>query len=292
MARNDAADDIVVLGARWHPLRDAYHFVLKVPWWGVLGVIMGGFFGVNLLYAIVYLAVGGIDGMRPGSLLDAFFFSVQTMGTIGYGVMHPVTTAANFVVVSEAAVGLVVTALCTGIVFARFSRTPEQLVFSRTATVSAVDGVPTLAFRVGNDRASTVFGARVQVSVFRTEKTAEGVTLYRLYDAKLVRDRTPTLARSWNVMHPIIEGSPLFGLSKEAALREDIEVLCTITGTDDVSLQPVNARHIYRARDLSWGVRLADVLTELPDGRLELDLTRFHETVPNENTVGFSGQSK
>jgi len=283
MARNDARDDVVVLGAKWHPLRDAYHLVLRVPWWGVLGVILGGFLGVNGLYAIVYAGVGGVEGMRDGSLLDAFFFSVQTMGTIGYGVMHPVSTVANLLVVSEAAVGLIVTALATGIVFARFSRTSEQLVFSRVATIAPMDGVPTLSFRVGNDRASTVYGARVHVSVFRTVRTEEGVTFYRLHDAKLIRDRTPTLNRSWAVMHPITEDSPLYGLSEQQTITEEIEILCTVSGTDDVSLQPVNGRHVYAARDLAWGSRLADVLEELPDGRLQLDLRRFHDTVPTDS---------
>jgi inward rectifier potassium channel len=288
MARLDPRDEIVVLGAKWHPLRDAYHFVLRVPWWGVLCVILGGFFGVNALFAFAFMLVGGIDGMRAGSFLDAFFFSVQTMGTIGYGVMHPVTVAANFLVVVEAAAGLIVTALCTGIVFARFSRTPEQLVFSRKATIAPMDGVPTLSFRIGNDRASTVFDARVRVSVFRTMTTSEGVTFYRLHDAQLTRDHTPTLARSWNVLHPITEDSPLFGVTESSAVKEEIEVLCTITGTDDVSLQPVNGRHIYHADEIAWNSRLADVLSELPDGRMQLDLTRFHETLPaTSQTVGF-----
>jgi inward rectifier potassium channel len=280
LRKREADAGVVVIGAKWHPLRDAYHFVLRAPWWGVLCVIVGGFYGANVLYALVYACVGGIEGMRPGSLLDAFFFSVQTMGTIGYGAMHPVTNAANFVVVSEAAVGLVVTALATGIVFARFSRTPEQLVFSRTATVSNHDGAPTLAFRIGNDRASTVIEARVTVNVFRTEHTLEGGVFYRLYEARLHRDRSPALARSWTVMHPIDEDSPLNGLTEQAALEEEIEIMVTVVGTDDVSLQPVTARHTYAAKDLAWGAQLADVLSELPDGRLQLDIGRFHDTVP------------
>ncbi len=280
MRKREADAEVVVIGAEWHPLRDAYHFVLSAPWWGVLGVIVGGFYGVNVLYALVYLFIGGIEGMRPGSALDAFFFSVQTMGTIGYGAMHPVTDAANFVVVSEAAVGLVVTALATGIVFARFSRTPEQLVFSRNATVSNHEGVPTLAFRIGNDRASTVIEARVKVNVVRTEHPLEGGVFYRLHEARLLRERSPALSRSWTVLHPIEKDSPLFGVTERAALEEELEIMVTVVGTDDVSLQPVTARYTYKATDLAWGAQLADVLSELPDGRLQLDIRRFHDTVP------------
>jgi inward rectifier potassium channel len=286
-AANTQESDILVVGARAHPLRDAYHLLLRMRWVGVLGGIAALFLLLNLLFACAYLATGGVVGVAPGSLRDAFFFSVQTMGTIGYGAMYPATTAAHTVVVGESIVSLIMTALATGIVFARFSQSTGQIVFTSKACISPMNGVPTLAFRVGNDRSSTVFEAHVRVSLIRTEKTTEGVTFYRLYDLELSRDRSPVLARSWTVMHPIDEKSPLRGASPEACRADELELAVTVVGTDDTSLQPVHGRRRYLAGDIVWGARLADVLSELPNGKLQLDVRKFDTLVPTEPTASF-----
>jgi inward rectifier potassium channel len=287
VARKQEPSDIVVVGAKAHPLRDAYHLLLRMRWVGVLGFIAALFLALNFVFACVYLVTGGVVGVQPGSLRDAFFFSVQTMGTIGYGAMYPSSTAAQTVVVAESVVGLIMTALATGIVFARFSQSSGQLVFSDKACISPMNGVPTLAFRVGNDRSSTVFEAHVRVALARTERTAEGVTFYRLYDLELSRERSPALARSWTVMHPVTEKSPLFGASPKSCDADEIELMVTVDGTDDTSLQPVHGRRRYLTSDIVWGARLADVLSELPDGRLQLDVRKFHELVPTEPSESF-----
>jgi inward rectifier potassium channel len=180
-------------------------------------------------------------------------------------------------------------------VFARFSRTTGKLVFSRNACISPMDGIPTLSFRIGNDRASTIFEARVSVAALRTEHTAEGVVFYRIYDLALARERSQVLQRSFTVMHRIEEKSPLHGLDPAAWAKEEIELRVSVVGTDDTSLQPVHARYRYEAKDLVWGARLADILSERPDGRLTLDLRKFHDTVPSVPTATFpypAGPSK
>jgi inward rectifier potassium channel len=150
-----------------------------------------------------------------------------------------------------------------------------------------MDGVPTLSFRLGNDRAGTIFEARVSVTFIRTEKTAEGLTLYRMYDLDLVRDRSQALARSFNVMHRINDKSVLFGATPESLEKEEVELHVNVVGTDGISLQPVHGRHRYETKDILWGARLADVLSEQPDGRIELDVRQFHATVPTEPTATF-----
>ena len=287
MAKPKADDEVIIVGAAAHPLRDAYHSILRMSWPGVLAFIAGTFLTANAIFAAGYVAIGGVSGMRPRSFADAFFFSVQTMGTIGYGGMLPVSVAANLLVVTESVTSLILTALATGIVFARFSQSSGRLVFSHKACISPMDGVPTLAFRIGNDRASTIFEAQVRVSVIRTERTREGVVFYRLYDVALSRDRSPALARSWTVMHPITKDSPLFGATPASCATDEIELAVTVVGTDDTSLQPVHGRHRYLLDDIVWGARLSDVLSELPDGRLQLDLWRFHEIEPSLPTETF-----
>ena len=280
-------DDVIVVGAEAHPIRDAYLSLLRMSWLGVLATIAVGYLLANVAFACGYVMVGGVQGARRRSFRDAFFFSVQTMGTIGYGAMYPETTAAHTLVVAESVAGLIITALATGIVFSRFSQSRGRLVFSRRAGIAPMNGIPTLAFRIGNDRASTIFEATVRVSAIRTERTAEGKVFYRLTDLQLTRERSPAIARSWTVMHPITDKSPLYGASPHDCLEEELELAVSVVGTDDVSLQPVHARHRYMIGDIEWGAHLVDVLTERSDGRLQLDISRFHDLEPSEPIEGF-----
>lgn len=281
------ADGIVVVGASAHPLRDAYHSVLRMRWSAALGVIATIFLFANGVFAVGYLATGGIVGARGGSFRDAFFFSVQTMGTVGYGAMYPSSTAANLLVVAESVVGVILTALATGIVFARFSQSSGMLIFTSHACIAPMDGVPTLMLRVGNDRASTIFEATIRLVLTKTDRTMEGVVFYRMVDLPLTRDRSPALNRSWTVMHPIDETSPLYGLSPDTCEANEVEILASVVGTDDTSLQPVHARKRYQSKDVLWGFRLADVLSERPDRMLQLDVTKFDEVVPARPTDAF-----
>lgn len=278
MARKRIRSDIVIEGAAAHPLRDAYHFLLETSWPMVLSVIAAGFLVMNGLFAVGFILTGGVAN-ASGSFADAFFFSVQTMGTVGYGAMAPASFAANVLVVAESVVSLIVTALSTGIVFARFSRTTAEVVFSRTACISPVDGTPTLSFRIGNDRSNAIFDAKITVVFVRTQKTKEGQTLYRMYDLPLLRAQAMSLERSFTVMHCIDEKSPLHEATRATCEEAEVEITVNVSGTDDVSLQPVFAQHTYFPRDVAWGRRFADVLCERGDGKLVLDVRKFHDTV-------------
>ena len=256
-------------------------------WSGVLGIIALLFLVANAIFAVGYTLTGGVTGARDGSFRDAFFFSVQTLGTVGYGAMYPTSTAANLLVVAESVVGVILTALATGIVFARFSQSSGVLVFTSHACIGPMDGVPTLMLRVGNDRASTIFEATMRLVLTRTTTTAEGVLFYRLYDLQLTRDRSPELSRSWTVMHLINEQSPLYGLSPEACKKQEVKIVASVVGTDDTSLQPVHARKRYEAKDVLWGARPADILSELADGRIQLDVGKFDAVVATQPTATF-----
>jgi inward rectifier potassium channel len=277
---------IRVVGAR-HLSGDWYHGLLRTPWAVLVAFIAAAFLGINALFALAYLWGGGVAHARPGSFLDAFYFSVQTMGTVGYGAMYPESDVANAVMVAESVVSLIVTALATGLVFSKFARPLGRVAFSRHAVVSLMDGVPTLMMRVGNERGNTIVEATVHVTISRTTRTAEGTMFYRLIDLPLARDRSPAVARSWTIMHPIDEKSPLLGATPETFAREEIELLVTLSGTDDTSYQPVHARHTYEHTDILWGARHADVLSETPDGDMLLDVRRFHEVVPTVPTASF-----
>lgn len=282
--------EIRVIGARSTPLRDFYHLILGHSWALTFAVIAGVFLGVNVLFALGYLATGGIANARPGSLADAFFFSVQTFGTIGYGAYYPATPAANLLVVVESLTALTLVALATGLVFAKFSRPTARMVFSRHAVVSPMNGVPTLALRIGNQRGNQIVDAQIRVSLVRTERTSEGNTFYRMLDLKLARDRALSLSRSWSVLHPIEGDSPLLGATPESLAAQDIELIVLVVGYDDTTMQAVHASYRYMAADVAWGARHADILTELSSGDLILDLRRFHdlESTPAQTDFPYS----
>jgi inward rectifier potassium channel len=282
-----ASYEIRVVGARRAWVGDSYHAFLRMPWTAVIALLSAGFMIINAAFALLYLAIGGVAHARPGSFWDAFNFSVQTLGTIGYGVMYPESDAANGVVLAESVVSVVVTALATGLVFAKFARPVGRLAFSHHAVVSLMDGIPTLQFRVGNERGNSIVEATVKVALVRTVKTKEGSSFYRMIDLKLVRERSPAIARSWNVLHVIDESSPLFGCGPERMAREDAELLVSVAGTDDTSYQPVFARHTYEHFAIKYGARFVDILSETPQGDLVLDVRLFHDIVPTEPTEAF-----
>jgi inward rectifier potassium channel len=159
--------------------------------------------------------------------------------------------------------------------------------FAQHPTIGLYDGVPTLQFRIGNERESRLLEAVIRVVMMRTEKTAEGVTIYRMHDVKLERDRSPALSRSWTVLHRIDATSLLFKATPESLERDEVEFILTLNGTDELSVQKLHAQTRYEAKTIRWGERHADMLSERPDGKLRLDMTRFHETVPTPRSDGF-----
>ncbi len=278
--------EVRIIGAK-RVYGDWYHVFLRVTWAALIAFISVAFLFLNFVFALLYVAVGGVTNARPGSLVDAFYFSVQTMGTIGYGAMYPASNGANVLVVAESVVSLIVTALATGLVFAKFARPIGRVAFSRNAVVGPMDGIPTLMIRVGNERGNSIVEATARVNLMRTVRTKEGQVFYKLFDLPLLRDRSPAVTRSWTVQHRIDEASPLFGATPESLKTDDAEVLITLTGTDDTSYQPVHARRTYEQNEILWGARHADVLSETPDGNMILDVRRFHEIVQTEPTATF-----
>ena len=276
-----------VIGAKAQPARDFYHAALRAPWWLTILAIVVAFLSINALFALAYLSTGGVANAQHASFPDAFFFSVQTMGTIGYGAMYPTSRMANLLVVAESVTSLIITALATGLVFAKFSRSDARVAFSREVAIGPMDGVPTLMIRVGNERSNQIAEAQLRVSMVRTEKTKEGMTFYRMYDLRLTRDRSPAFSRSWTVMHRIEGESPLLGVTPAALAATEVELMVSLSGTDDTTMQLVHARHTYYDHQVVFGARHADILSEDTNGQMVLDLTRFHDLVATKPTEDF-----
>jgi inward rectifier potassium channel len=223
---------------------------------------------------------GGVDNARPGSFTDAFFFSVQTMATIGYGTMAPRSFTSNVLVSIEAMSGLTALAVVTGLVFARFSRPTARVRFSRVAVISPRDGVPSLMFRAVNQRSNRIVEAQIHVVLSRWETTKEGENMRRFYDLTLSRARNALFSLSWTVIHPIVEGSPLFRETAASFKASRSVIVASLVGMDESFLQNVHDRHVWTADEIVWGMRFVHVLEELPDGSFTIDYSRFDDVVP------------
>jgi inward rectifier potassium channel len=278
---------IKIVGDRATPLRDFYHALVRLPWWATIATIVGLFLIANALFALGFLVTGGVVHARAGSFADAFFFSVQTMGTIGYGAMYPESRAANLLMVGESISGLTLTALAAGLVFGKFSRPTARLVFTREAVISPMNGIPTLQFRLGNQRGNQIVDAQIRAVAVRTERTLEGNTFYRSVDLRLSRERTFSLSRSWTVLHPIDDASPFHDLTPEQADAQELELHVMVVGLDDTTMQTVHGGHRYFAKHILWGARHADVLSDEGPDLLILDLRKFHDVERTQPTPDF-----
>ncbi len=261
---------------------DVYHHLLTSSWLALLLQIAGAFAVANAIFALGYLLDGGIANARPGSFADVFFFSVETMATIGYGQMSPVTFVAHVLMSIEALTGLIGLALVTGMIFAKFSRPTARVRFSRVAVISKRDGVPSLMFRMANVRANQIVEAQIHVVLARQEFTVEGEEVRRFHDLSLSRYRNAIFGFSWTAIHPIDIDSPLFGATPESLMNARASLIVSLTGIDETFSQTVYARYSYSTADIVWGARLADISTHTPKGLFALDMSKFDSVIPAE----------
>lgn len=275
---------IEAIGQRTPIHEDLYHRILTRPWRQFFLLACGVFLALNAVFALLYMAqTGAIASARSGSFEDAFFFSVQTMATIGYGAMAPATRYAHVVVTVEAMMGTLYTALLTGLTFAKFARPRARVLFSDKAVVGPRNGVPHLMFRMANWRHNNIIEAQLRVVLLVMERTQEGDEMRRPVEIPLVRDRNALFILTWTAMHRIDEASPFY--DKEALLRlrdTGAQLFLTITGTDETIGQTVHARYAYTIDDIHWDRRFVDVLQVRPDGTRIIDYTKFSDVVPLE----------
>ena len=265
------------------PENNFYHWLLGTTWTSFMLLVIFVYLGTNLLFAFAYIACGdgSITNARPGSLLDVFFFSVQTMATIGYGRMTPVGSWPNAIVTFEAFFGIVYSALTTGLAFARFTRPTAGIRFSKVAVVGNHNGIKTLKFRVANDRSSHIVEAQLRLWLIAESMTSEGERYRRSVELQLHRSESPVFSMTWTAMHSVDEASPLKDFLGKAELNGNWHLLITFTGYHESLANQVYARHVYLPRDVQQNATFVDIVTVSPDGGRIIDLANFEKWVPN-----------
>ena len=265
-------------GASWR----AFHpwlALVSMSWPGFLIVLGLLWLAVNTGFAVLYYEIDpseveGISNASPGRrFLDDFFFSAQTLTTVGYGGMVPRGVAANFVASTEALLGLTAFAVCTGLLLARVSRPSARIAFSPNALITPYQDATSLQFRVVNERRNTLLELEARVLLMTVVPCRNGPE--RRYDLlTLERKGVIFFPLTWTIVHPIDDQSPLFGQTAADLERLQAELLILIKGFDDTFAQVVNARYSYRYDEIVWGARFAPAFRIDDAGDIILDLAR------------------
>jgi len=257
---------------------DLFHHFMTVSWPRLFATFAAFFLAFDTLFGFLYFLVPGcVANLNPPGFAGAFFFSVETLATVGYGEMHPQTLYGHSVAMVEIFVGLMSLALITGLMFARFSRPRARFMFTRNIVVRPLDGRTTLMIRAANLRQNVVQDASAHLYMLRDELTQEGFQIRRVLDLPLIRSQHPMFVLGWTMMHAIDESSPLNGQTAESLKESDPTFVLSMSGSDQSTGQTLSARAVYSHRDIRWGATFRDILEEAPDGSLHIDYTKFDE---------------
>jgi inward rectifier potassium channel len=277
---NLAGRQFISIGLPRRIWQDLYHSYMTASWPMVFGSFAAFFVMFNLAFAAIYsLQPGSIANLNPSGYWGRFFFSVETLATVGYGDMHPQTLFAHTIAAVEIFIGLMGLALLTGLMFARFSRPKARFLFARYAVIRTVDERLTLMLRAANARQNIVMEATAHLRLLREETTPEGYRIRRIHDLPLRRHQHPSFLFGWTLMHVVDESSPLAGETQKSLADSGGYLLLSISGTDETTGQTLMARYNYAASALRWNHGFVDILTTT-DGVDYFDYTRFHEVEP------------
>jgi len=262
---------------------DLYHRSMTVTWPVFFGSAAALFVALNALFGFLYsLGHDPIANAAQNGTLAYFYFSIETLATVGYGDMHPQTNYGHLIATIEIFTGMSFLAVMTGLIFARFSRPRARFEFANSVVIAQHEGQQTLIIRVANARHNAISRAHARLWIIRVERTKEGEQLRRFYELKLDRSDHPIFALSWNLFHVIDKNSPLHGLTASDLSDTDALLVLNVSGVDDSSAQQLHARRVYSWRDIRWYHRYKDITSISPQGRLLLDYTKFHDTVPEK----------
>jgi len=278
--------EIRKLGASRYDWRNPYHVAVSLSWPQFLLAFVLVECLINLLFGLLYVAQPRcVANLPPGSLLMAFFFSLETFATVGYGVMAPSSLYGHLVSSAEILCGVAFTAIVTGLMFARFSRPRTSLVYADRMVVAQHNGCPTLMLRVGNSSAEPLLEAMARMTALVGGTTTEGKFYLRSVELKLRRARLPIFALSWTLMHAIDESSPLAGFDAEQMTQEVPRIFVSIEGRDAILGTTVLDTRMFSGNAIAFGMRYVDTITFGRNAATLVDLTLLSALEPDVGTA-------
>ena len=281
LVNKDGTFNVTRKGLNFFTSLSVYHALVSISWWKFILIASLGYFLMNVCFAFTYVFFGpaALEGPQPetfiGEFFQAFFFSVQTSSTIGYGHITPGSTVANILVSLESFVGLLGLALVTGLVFARFSKPTAKILFSQNAIIAPYKNITAFEFRIANARDNQILGLKAQVHFSCLEET-EGKRKRNFHKLNLERDKVPFFPLSWTVVHPIDKDSPLYRMTREDLIHSDAEFMILLTGLDDTFNQTVYARSSYKPEEIAFDARFGNIYENLHGkGPITVDISRL-----------------
>jgi inward rectifier potassium channel len=266
-------------------LRDPYHVAVTLTWPQFLLTLLGVYLSVNLLFAALYTAVpGSVVNAGHGNFADAFFFSFETLATVGYGEMYPGNLFGHIVACAEITSGVAFTAILTGLTFVRFSRPKSKFVIADKMVVARYNGTPTLMLRIGNGRPGLIADVHAQLNVLLSETSLEGTMFRHSHTLKLIRSQLPILPLAWTVMHPIDESSPIYGMDSAQLVQSDARLFLSLEARDPSITALVYELRNFQPQDVAFGMRYADAVVTEPDGSTVMDLNMISGIEPDDPT--------
>ncbi|MEB0139389.1 MULTISPECIES: ion channel [unclassified Undibacterium] len=270
--------DVLTFGLGRHVWQDVYYYAMTSSWPMFFAAVAVVFLLFNLIFASLYLLGSNpIANLAPDNFLGAFFFSVETLATVGYGDMHPQSVYAHVVATLEIFVGMASVALTTGVMFARFSRPRSSIVFARHPVSHVVDGRLMLMIRLANARMNIISEAAAKLRLIRDEPTATMGSFRKIHELVLEREQHPIFMLGWTVMHVIDSQSPLYGLTPEQLQASNAALILSIEGIDDTTNQSQRARQYYPSALIHWNHRYVDIMSN-QGSVAHLHYAKFHDT--------------
>ena len=269
--------------------RDPYHFVLSISWPRFFAGMLVLELCVNSLFACLYLLrPGAVANARPGSFTDLFFFSLETLATVGYGVMAPATLYGHIVSAIEILTGVAFTAVLTGVVFGRFSRPKAKILYADHVVIGMNRGQRALMVRIANGRQTLMANAEARVTALLMETTPEGQRFRRPYDLTLQRARFPLFALTWTLIHQLDEDSPLFGWTPERFAAQEVRLFINVSARDVALATDVQDIHTYHHDAILFGMHYEDAVSWDEQGRTLADLGKLSLVAPDRGCAAVS----
>ncbi|MDO3642798.1 ion channel [Mucilaginibacter sp. L3T2-6] len=286
LMNKDGSPNVRRVGLSFFSTANNYHTLITMSWAKFWVVILSGYLVVNIVFAFIYTALGPgtLDGTEShtwfGHFMDAFFFSAQTMSTVGYGHISPKGMTANSVAAFESMLGLLAFALATGLLYGRFSRPSAQIIYSKNILIAPY--APTgkaVMLRLANHRRNMLIDLEIEI-VFSYNEVVDGKTVRRFYPLELERRKVSVLTLNWTVVHPLDENSPLSDMTKQDLIDSEAGFAILLRAFDDTFSQTVHSRTQYQAHEIIWGAKFTPVFNRDEDGRIALDLSKISDHEP------------
>jgi inward rectifier potassium channel len=265
------------------PFMDTSNFytnLITMKAWKFIGIILTSYLIANTIFAAIYYAIGvehfnGVSGVTPrDKFFDAFFFSAQTISTVGYGHISPNGFATSIVAAIESMVGILGFAVVTGVLYGRFSKPKAKIMFSQKAIVAPYRNMKGLMFRIANKRKNQLIEVEVDV-VIALNMLEEDRVIRRFFTLELERRKVSFFPLSWTIVHPINEQSPISGFTAEDLENSEAELFILIKGFDDTYSQTVHSRYSYIAEDIEWNKKFINIIKQNEEGKTVLELDKI-----------------